>query len=210
MANDGDGRRFCDICTKHVHDLSAMTEPMARAVLASESAKGRVCVRYTSDSAGNIKFKAETVEAPSLWRMTLAAAGMALALFTTGCADSDPDRVMNDKCVYEVGPWSFTAERGQGTCPAVEPEPEELLMGELEAVIDPPAPEPMPERMGDIAVVPEPDPIPMMGAVAPPVVEEPPPRPEHVTMGKIAPVEPVEIEVKGELAVEQPCDPKVL
>lgn len=196
MESDGESRRFCDVCTKHVHDLSTMTESMARDVLASESAKGRVCVRYTTDATGNIKFKAETVEAPSLWRMTLAAASMAMALFTTGCADSEPDRVTIDECVYEVGPWSFTVERGQGTCPAADPEPEQMIMGGIEAVIEP-QPEPIHEVMGDMPAEP-------MGAVPPPA-----PIPETVEMGKIAPPEPVE--VKGEIAAvptEQPCDPQ--
>ena len=195
MESDGDGRRFCDVCTKHVHDVSSMTEQAARAVLASESTKGRVCVRYTLDGTGNIKFKPETVEAPNLWRMTLAAAGMAMALLT-GCADAEPDRVAVDRCVYEVGPWSFTAERGQGTCPAAEPEPEEpMMVGELVAEIEPPPPEPIHELKGDIG----------------PVVEPPEPR-EPVRMGKIAapPPEPVEIQRMGDVAavVEQPCDPK--
>jgi hypothetical protein len=207
MERDGDGKRFCDVCTKHVHDLSSMTEPAARAVLASESAKGRVCVRYTMDGTGNIKFKPETVEAPSLWRTTLAAAGLAMALFTTGCTDSDPDRVMIDKCIYEVGPWSFTAERGQGTCPAVESEPETLVMGQVEAVIEPDMPpEPIHELKGDIA---PPDPIPVMGAA--PVMEPPPPPPEPVVrMGKIAPPEP-EVVRMGDVAgpiTEEPCEPE--
>lgn len=201
MESDGEGRRFCDVCTKHVHDVSAMTESTARAVLASESAKGRVCVRYTTDATGNIRFKPEVVEAPSLWRMTLAAAGMAMALLT-GCADAEPDRVAADRCVYEVGPWSFTAERGQGTCPAADPEPEALIMGE--AVIEPP-PEPIPEPIHELK-----------GDIGPEFAEPPPPpRPEHVTMGRIAPPppEPVRHEQKmGGLAlpVEQPCDSDVL
>ncbi|MFO7561599.1 MAG: hypothetical protein R6X02_03060 [Enhygromyxa sp.] len=183
MKSDGESRRFCLVCTKNVHDLSAMTEQTARAVLASESAKGRVCVRYTTDASGKIRFRTETVEAPSLWRMTLAAAGVAMAMLT-GCADAEPDRITAEHCVYEVGPWSFTAERGQGTCPAADPEPEEMLMGELEAVIEPP-PEPVHELMGDVAA-----PVATMG-------EAPPPRPEPVRMGKIA-MPPS----------EQPCDPQ--
>lgn len=179
MESDGDSRRFCEVCTKHVHDLSAMTESMARAVVTSESAKGRMCVRYTTDSAGNIKFKPETVEAPSFWRMTVAAASMAMALFTTGCADSEPDRVTSDGCVYEVGPWSFTAERGQGTCPAVEPEEEHEMLGEIPI-----------------------EPVPVMGAVAPPPPE---PEPKHAKMGKIAAPE-LEVELQGELPA-MPCDP---
>jgi hypothetical protein len=209
MENDGDGKRFCDVCTKHVHDLSSMTEPAARAVLATEQAKGRMCVRYTMDSTGHIKFKPETVEAPSLWRTTLAAAGLAMALFTTGCADSDPDRVMIDKCVYEVGPWSFTAERGQGTCPAIQPEPEKLVMGAIEA-IEPPLPEPIVEMKGDIS---PPEPIPMMGGISQ-QVEPPPPPPDpepKVRMGKIAPPQPEVVrmgDVAGPIA-EEPCDPAV-
>lgn len=203
MESDGESRRFCDVCTKHVHDLSAMTESKAREVLASESAKGRVCVRYTTDATGNIKFKTETVEAPSLWRMTLAAASMAMALFTTGCADSEPDRVTIDECVYEVGPWSFTVERGQGTCPAADPEPERMVIGEIEAVIEPPPPEPIvEERMGDMPA----EPI-VTGAMPPPPEPMPERMPEVVKMGKIAPPKPLAIQ--GEVAVEavEPCDP---
>jgi hypothetical protein len=97
MSRDGDAQRFCGVCVKQVHDLSAMTEPQARAVLATESAKGRVCVRYKADRDGNIAFAPETVTASSLWRMTLAAAGMSLALLT-GCTDTTPDRVLSDRC----------------------------------------------------------------------------------------------------------------
>lgn len=206
MESDGESRRFCDVCTKNVHDISSMTETTARAVLADESAKGRVCVRYTLDAAGHIKFKVETVAAPSLWRMTLAAAGMAMALMT-GCADAEPDRVMHDKCVYEVGPWGFTTARGEGTCPAVTPEPpEEMVVGMIEPIepIEPP-PEPIREVKGDVG---PPEPVVEVLGEAP-MVEPPPPRPEPVRMGKIAaPPEPVEIELMGDIApVDEPCDP---
>jgi hypothetical protein len=208
MESDGESRRFCDVCTKNVHDISSMTEATARAVLADESAKGRVCVRYTLDAHGHIKFRPQTVEAPSLWRMTLAAAGMAMALLT-GCADSEPDRIMHDKCVYEVGPWSFTAVRGEGTCPAVEPEPEQpMVMGELEAVI---APEPIREVKGDIGPPQEIEHVEEVMGVAPPMVEPPPPPPtENHRMGKIAaPADPPEIELMGDIApVDEPCEPE--
>lgn len=206
MSQDGDAQRFCGVCVKSVHDLSALTEPQARAVLADESAKGRVCVRYKADRDGNIKFKAETVTASSLWRMTLAAAGMTLALLT-GCTDTAPDRVLSDHCEYEVGPWGFVAERGQGTCPAVEPEPDQPeveIVGQIMA--EPPPVQPEPElmpKMGDVQMV-EPDPV-----------------PEPVRMGKIARPEPVhvpepEMHIMGGLAISdvmepspEPCDPPV-
>jgi hypothetical protein len=189
MESDGESRRFCLVCTKHVHDLSAMTEATARAVLADESSDGRMCVRYLTDEAGNIRFRPETVEAPSLWRMTLAAASMAMALLT-GCADAEPDRVMPDRCVYEVGPWSFTAERGQGTCPAAEPEPEEMVMGMLEAVIETPPIEPIHELKGDIAppMLEEPPPQPLMGALV---------RPPRSPTDKPCDPEPAELDVYG-------------
>jgi hypothetical protein len=216
MSQHGDAQRFCDVCVKQVHDLSALTEPQARTVLADASAKGRVCVRYKADRDGNIRFKPETVTASSLWRMTLAAAGMTLALLT-GCTDTAPDRVLSDRCEYEVGPWGFTAERGQGTCPAVEPEPEILdeteILGQIMA--EPPVlPEPERELMGDIPAVelqPEPTPVeePRMGKIAmPEPVVEPEPKakvkrvqePElHQMMGGLA--------LSPEMLQPEPCDP---
>jgi hypothetical protein len=191
MGQAGEARRFCDVCVQQVHDLSALTEPQARAVLADETAKGRVCVRYKADRDGNIKFEPETVTASSLWRMTLAAAGMSLALLT-GCTDPAPNRVLSDRCEYEVGPWEFTAVRGQGTCPAVEPEvelqPQTEVVGQI--MIEPP-PEPEPElvqKMGDVSVV-EPEPRTRMGKIA-----RPQPEPEIDVMGALAPP-------------SEPCDP---
>jgi hypothetical protein len=211
MNREGEARRFCEVCTKHVHDLSALTEGEARAVLAEESAKGRVCVRYRADQDGNIKFRQETVSAPTpgFWRMTMAAAGLGLALLT-GCTDSQPDEVLEDRCVYELGPWSFSAQRGQGTCPAVEEEPEmPMVMGAIP--IEDPPPEPTTHEVkGDVGPVPEA----VMGE-APMVEPDPVPKPE--VMGKIAPVEqpePAEIELMGDVDVDAvepaekaPCDP---
>ena len=206
MNQDGASRRFCEMCTKHVHDLSTLTEPEARQVLAVEGAKGRVCVRYTLDGSGHIKFKAQTVEAPNLWRMTLAAASVAVALLT-GCADSEPDRIETDHCTYEVGPWSFEVARGEGTCPAsVVDEPEEpIVMGELEAVIEP-VPEPIHELKGDVAP-PEPEPeVEKMGEM----VAEPMPKPRErpVKMGKIAAPKIEEVEMMGDVAElpDEPCE----
>ena len=207
------GRRFCDVCTKHVHDISSMTERMARAVLAEESQKGRVCVRYNVDDRGDIRFRPETVEAPNRWRMTLAAAGLAM-MALTGCTDAPPDQILEDKCVYEVGPWTFDAPRGQGTCPAVDAvlpnyDPDDVVMGEAPAVIEWAPPEPQEPVMGKIAIDPEPDPEPkaLMGDVA--VAPDPEPKPDRTLMGAMkGPKDPEpepERAVMGELAAE-PCD----
>jgi hypothetical protein len=192
MNREGDARRFCEVCTKQVHDLSAMTERKARKVLEDASGRGRVCVRYTADDAGNINFVPDMAPAPNMWRMTLAAASMTLALLT-GCTDSAPDEILEDRCVYEIGPWGFTATRGQGSCPAVDaPEEHEIeMVGMIAIEPQEPPPEPVPTRelKGDIG---EPPP--------PPVVEpEPAPEPKHVKMGKMA-VEP-QGEVMGGLSL---------
>lgn len=204
MNSEGDARRFCDVCTKHVHDLSSMTEPEARELLAKsrDADGGRICVRYKLEEDGAIRFKRETTPAPSVWQMTVAAAGLALTMLT-GCTDAEPDRVEHDRCTYEFGPWSFTAERGQGTCPPEEDE----LMGKIEVEPDP-----------DPVVPTTKDPEPMVMGEAP-MVEPPPPAPDpnekHERMGKIkAPPEPVVEEVlMGDVALplpdeldKEPCD----
>ncbi|MFV8756775.1 hypothetical protein ACNOYE_40035 [Nannocystaceae bacterium ST9] len=200
--------RFCGSCAKHVHDVSAMSEPEARAVLAEESKRGRVCVRYTVDSrTGAIKYKVETVGAPTPtgFSSLLAAASVAVALLGSGCTGSEPTRVEADRCTYEVGPWTFTAERGEGTCPDAEPE---QVVGQLEVVdngqvIDVPQPETaVAGGLGAEPIEPQ-----VMGEMA--VVEPPPPPPENdrVTMGKIAAPPPTEHVKMGDVGpIDEPCD----
>jgi hypothetical protein len=199
MHREAGSRRFCEVCTKQVHDLSALTEPEAREVLVSESAKGRVCVRYTLDAAGEIEFRPRTTEAPSRWRMSLAAAGLAVGLLS-GCADGEPERVRADACVYEVGPWSFEVARGEGTCPAADdPEPV-MVMGEIEAI------EPVPTLDPDILGG---DLTPEVKGEAPRLVDpDPPPPPTRERMGKIRSPK-VEVEIMGDVAAipDEPCDP---
>ena len=82
-------RRFCDRCSQHVHDLSAMPESEARAVLARAEEGERVCVRYHADARGEIRFRpADVVPTSSLSRIAatrraaaaLAGSGIAVAL----------------------------------------------------------------------------------------------------------------------------------
>lgn len=206
---EADGkRRFCESCDKHVHDVSAMTEHEAWSVLSEASKRGRVCVRYVTDGeTGRIKFKVETVPAPAptAFSSMLAAAGIAATLLAGGCTSSEPTRIEADRCLYEVGPWSFSAERGEGTCPAVQPE--HVRMGQPERI-----------DQGQVIDVPKPDvavagglgaePI-MMGEA--PAIEPPKPPPEpvvHERMGKIAAPQPVEHVKMGDIAaVEEPCEP---
>lgn len=84
-------KRFCDACKKHVHDLSQMSEPEARAVVDAPPAEG-LCVRYLYDAFGNVLFDmvdTRIVPASRLVRakQTLAkgAAMAGLALSVTAC-----------------------------------------------------------------------------------------------------------------------------
>lgn len=49
-------RRFCGECKKHVHDLSAMTENEARALLSGPTTEG-LCVRTFTDARGELVFR---------------------------------------------------------------------------------------------------------------------------------------------------------
>lgn len=65
-------RRFCARCDQHVHDLSAMTETEARAVVATPE----VCVRYTVDPDDHIRFRSRR----RFLARALLAAGAAVSL----------------------------------------------------------------------------------------------------------------------------------
>lgn len=202
MRREPDARRFCDQCDKSVHDLSAMTERAAKDLL-SAPRSGRICIRYKTDARGRVRFSDPTAAAPTPsrfagWRAGLATAAAAFAL--AGCADANraPSEVTPTHCNYEVGPFGYTLQRGEGNCPptesvnsheiddpevmgkvAIDPEPE-AVVGELVAV----EPEPVPEMgeappleepeelMGDVAEVPHPEPTEVMGQAPAPEPRE--------------------------------------
>ncbi|MCB9742787.1 MAG: hypothetical protein H6741_11885 [Alphaproteobacteria bacterium] len=179
-AMQGDARkRFCQSCTKHVHDLSAMTEPEAKAVLQQPE----VCVRYTAEPDGAIRFK------PSRRRRfasaLAAAAGVALALPQAGCgvaqasASSGGEPGLIEQAATAIHDLLFGPSEGcdltqDFQVPNVSP----VLMGEPMPILEPPEPEPE-VLMGDPAP-PEPLPPTVMGG----------PRPTPQLMGKIAMPEP--------------------
>jgi hypothetical protein len=89
-------RRHCERCAHDVVNLSAMTEPEARALFASRPKAATLCVRYRSDSGGRVQFRPDgsgrsdarlARRAPSL-----AAAGLAsmLACAAPALADTSP------------------------------------------------------------------------------------------------------------------------
>jgi hypothetical protein len=142
--------RFCQTCTKEVHDLSSMTEAQARSLL-RERAGGRICVRYEHDDAGRIHFRS------SLARTALA--GVALA----ACTPHDNPRA-GVQSIETIDPVVDT--QPVVVAPTVDPQPVQVTKGEL-------AVEPPPEvhvRKGDIAVPNEPcDPPPAVEPVRPPL-----------------------------------------
>ncbi len=166
-AMDGDNqKRFCGQCSKHVHDLSAMTEPQATALLAAEQ---KPCVRYTCNTDGSIRFK------PSR-RVFLSRAGMiAGGLVIGGAAAAGVAPLESGESCGKKSLLEKLSDAFWGLFEEEEP----VLMGELEAIEPPPEVEPEGDTglilMGDIAEPVEPEeepPAPVMGRIAPP------PRPE--------------------------------
>lgn len=90
-------KRFCGECKKHVHDLSQMTRPEARALLASAVTED-LCVRYLYDERGEVWFAPEAAPlvAPGrlarMKRFALAAAAVAAPLSLTACMGAAPAR----------------------------------------------------------------------------------------------------------------------
>ena len=88
MRRDG-LRRFCEQCSKHVHDLGAMTESEARAWL--HAAQGQeVCVRYRMDADGALRFATPAVSAGRGAAMLVLTAGLLAA-----CAGWDAPESMS-------------------------------------------------------------------------------------------------------------------
>ncbi len=49
-------RRFCDVCSKHVHNLSAMTSQEARALLAASKGEETPCITYAFGGDDKVVF----------------------------------------------------------------------------------------------------------------------------------------------------------
>lgn len=125
-------RRHCEHCAKNVTDLSQMTEDDATSFLQG-SIDQNVCVRYSCDKDGRVRFKPSAEEA-SFWsrlnqqRRGLASlmASGALVLAPLGLEDCRPLPPLND----DVSSWSlFESSPTQGE-----------VMGDVDYVPTPPAP----------------------------------------------------------------------
>ena len=204
-AMNGDAeRRYCGVCAKHVHDLSAMRHDDAQALL-RESAGGHLCVRYTVEGDGSLRFR-DLVPRASLTRKIVRTAFAAVMLAAcTPYGDGPPienigdaviDSVRQDTvpsadggCDYQSGPFTtvhlppghlLCQQNGQEVA-----QPPEIMMGKM------PAPEPPEPKMGEAM------PVDLPQVPPPPVVD----LPQREIMGAmVANPEPVDPFV--------PCDPK--
>ncbi len=76
--------RFCAACQQTVHDLSAMSEEDARALLRTED---DICVSYVSDARGDVQFEPPpVVPLARLVRRASAASAAGLSLALAACA----------------------------------------------------------------------------------------------------------------------------
>lgn len=202
-----DERRFCDVCAKHVHNLSAMNRESAADLLGAHKGE-HLCVRYSNHEDGKIAFRDDPVVPVSRLRSVRTAFAAVMLAACAPHGDSPPIQDLGDitieamardarpsadgGCEVQTGPFTtlhfpadhavcrHLADRGDMIRPTVEPPPQ------------PPQPLLPPETQ------------PLMGAA--PVHVEPPPPVEDV-MGKIAPQPNMKM---GEAMpeVKEPCDPQ--
>ncbi len=183
--NGGEARRFCGVCQKDVHNLSAMAQAEAQALLREKSGE-HLCVRYSSEADGTLRFR-DLVPRASLTRLLVRTAFAASML--AACAphvevsnlgheiiESIREATVptaDGGCDYSTGPFTtFHLPPGHLLCRDAGSEdrgvagveapgmPMPMLMGApapIEPVIEPVV-EPVERmKMGEAMAVPEPD-----------------------------------------------------
>jgi hypothetical protein len=185
-AMQGEGaRRFCGVCQKDVHNLSAMGQAEARALLAA-SAKDSLCVRYSSEADGTLRFR-DLVPLASLTRRIVRTALAAVALAACAPHGEAPLQGLGESiieslreqatpsaaggCDLTTGPFTtFHLPPGHALCVGVgevsEPGVGELPEGRVPVI------EAEPEREVMGAMIAEPGPKPAL-VPCDPVVEKP-------------------------------------
>ncbi len=214
-AMEGDAeRRFCGVCDKHVHNLSAMRLDDARALLQA-SAGNNLCVRYSAESDGTLRFRDLVPTARltrGLVRSAFAAALLAACTPTVDGPIADLGQSVIESireattpthdggCDYTTGPFTtFHLAPGHVLCRSTGHDALALPPA-LASTPQPSEPPPLPlaepepidrPRMGQAIAMPEPiepfvpcDPKPTY-APPPPQFAAPPP-PANVRMGDIA------------------------
>jgi hypothetical protein len=181
--NGDDARRFCGICQKDVHNLSAMAHAEATALL-RENAGAHLCVRYTSEADGTLRFR-DLVPRAALTRKIVRTAFAATMLaactpYGDGPAVQDLGQEIIESireatvptadggCDYTTGPFTtFHLPPGHVLCKGAgsaiaDPISVPMMGAPLPIQIDPP-PQPPPQiqdpimrpKMGEAVALPE-------------------------------------------------------
>ena len=185
-----DRKRFCSSCTKHVHNVSELTEGEARALF---SENDNLCVQYAFNREGKVLF-ADTPDptwrlfrqAEGLKRLMAAAALVMPLALGSACepdAASTTESVASSPLVIEEGGVKIQ-EQNQGAGRSVEFKPSD--------------PKPQPEEIEVLQGEPEIDHEMVVGKVAIDPDEKEPI--EHVK-GEMAPIEQQEIQQEEEIEV---------
>lgn len=143
--------RFCAACQKKVHDLSAMTEGDAKALLATDD---DICVSYLSDTQGTVRFQPTQIVPTSrlLRRASMAsAAGLSLALAACAPHGEGPkieDNVESRQPAFLEVQTIPEVEPCESQPPITEPEPAELIRTKGDYAPPEPRVDPLPRKTG--------------------------------------------------------------
>lgn len=175
-------RRFCDRCDKHVHDLSAMTEPEAKALLDGRAPGQRLCVRYRCGTDGRIAFRPTVLEAAFVALASLAVAACTSYAEPEALESPDTATLCRDASGFAIDCALADAAVIPDGTPEPEIEPGGTQVPDTESVAEPVVEPPSQTEeivlMGDIAEPLEPCPLPQRGT-------EPGPAAEHLVMGEL-------------------------
>jgi len=207
--------KFCGVCQKDVHDLSAMAQAEAQALLRERSGES-LCVRYSSEADGTLRFR-DLVPRASLTRKIVRAAFAASMLAACTPSESptmqdlgasilesiraDTVPTADGGCDYTTGPFTtFHLPAGHAFCRTTgdvpqEPMPEGIALGNtgVPEQFPPPesTPDPEPPKVDPQAMPPR-----MGQAIAMPEVVDPL-VPCDTQPGFAAPPPPVQPEPKS-------------
>jgi hypothetical protein len=155
--HDRGTRRFCDHCTKDVHDLSSLTQAEAMALL-EQKRDEHVCVRYAHHD-GEVFFKDST---SPVWRLSrqlegakvlLAAAALVVPMLAAGCDTNAPATDPTPEAVspITIGEDGASIEPGAGIKPSFGGEAKPLT----EELVGEPAVEEVAHEMGEAPAIEE-------------------------------------------------------
>lgn len=133
--------RHCDKCDQAVNNLSEMTADQAARLLEKYQGK-HICVRYSLNDTGGIRFKSRFPWADSAWRSVslFLATGLTLlgisSLASADCTDTSKEKTSCDsrETIGEIAPARGT----QSTAPRRDNEP--VIMGGMPPRDTTPAP----------------------------------------------------------------------